>query len=155
MATVVWSTAGTTKATSSAGGNTSFGYSAPPSHTLPTVKSMPDVPEVQTPSPEPEKIDKCKTKRTTISGASDSDDASGVSGAHTSASSKRLSAGEFPNKMAPLDIVPTGFRAGDFSFDMGEATEGGASTKKGPASWSLEIKNLGFAARRFLTTQPA
>mmetsp|Transcript_34268 Transcript_34268/g.87012 ORF Transcript_34268/g.87012 Transcript_34268/m.87012 type:complete len:478 (-) Transcript_34268:170-1603(-) len=53
----------------------------------------------------------------------------------------------FPQRMAPLDLVSTGFRASDFNFEV--PAEGGS----GFSEWSLQVDTLGFGLRRFLEGQ--
>jgi len=58
--------------------------------------------------------------------------------------------GSFPQAMAPLGLAQTGFRNSDFHFEgMSRLSQG----QVGMASWTAQVDELGFAARRFLQSK--
>jgi len=72
--------------------------------------------------------------------------AEGASSTASCASSAQpLRSGSFPERLAPLDLAATSYRAGDFDFGP-EGTFG----KTHSFEWSLRSDKLGFAAKRFL-----
>merc|ERR1719401_1767421 len=71
-----------------------------------------------------------------------------ASAASSSETRRPVGAGTFPERLAPMDVMPTCFRSNDFEFRCKADSSSQQATQ-----WSIRVHKLGFAARRFLAPQ--